>query len=159
MPPHFSTDGGDGDLRTSVYPSNLAPIAAKLWQRAFQTICNFRFFDAKNFFAAKFSDRKIKFASSSTSFYIQFNLNFMSNSTSILPPDRNQWDNFFLPTVRSWGDMKLPLATVLSRARVTVPCKQSLLPKIIVDFNQSAFLLKKLTKSTPNFERTFTPRG
>ena len=29
---------------------------------------------------------------------------------------------------------------LLSRARVTVPCKQSLLPKIIVDFNQSAFL-------------------
>ena len=34
-------------LRTSVYPSNLAPIAAKLRQRAFQTICKFRFFDAE----------------------------------------------------------------------------------------------------------------
>ena len=41
------TDGGDGELQTSVYPSNFAPIAAKLRQRAFQTICNFRFFDAK----------------------------------------------------------------------------------------------------------------
>ena len=48
------------------------------------------------------------------------------------------------------------LCLLLSRARVTVPCKQSLLPKIIVDFNQSAFLFEKLT---PNFERTFTPRG
>ena len=32
-------DGGDDELRTSVYPSILAPIAAKLRQRAFQTIC------------------------------------------------------------------------------------------------------------------------
>ncbi len=36
-------------LRTSVYPSNLAPISVKLWQRTFRTICNFRFFDAESF--------------------------------------------------------------------------------------------------------------
>ena len=57
---YFSTDGrtdcGDGELRTSVYPSNLAPIAAKLRQRAFQTICKFRFFDAENIFSEKNSD-------------------------------------------------------------------------------------------------------
>ena len=38
------------DGRTTVYPSNLAPIAAKLRQRAFQTICKFRCFDADFFF-------------------------------------------------------------------------------------------------------------
>ena len=38
---------GDDELRTSVYPSNLAPIGAKLRQHAFRTICNFRFFDAE----------------------------------------------------------------------------------------------------------------
>ena len=37
-------NGGDGELRTTVYPSYFAPIAAKLRQRAFQTICKFRFF-------------------------------------------------------------------------------------------------------------------
>ena len=31
--------------------TNIAPIAAKLRQNAFQTICNFRFFDAENFFS------------------------------------------------------------------------------------------------------------
>ena len=45
--------------------------------------------------------------------YLQFDVNFTSNATSILRPDRNQWDNFFLPTVRSLGDMKLPLPTIL----------------------------------------------
>ena len=50
------TDGGDGELRTSVYPSNLAPIGAKLRQRAFQTICKFRFFDADFLFSEKNSD-------------------------------------------------------------------------------------------------------
>ena len=51
----------------------------------------------------------LSFTSNSTSilrpirpqFYIQFDLNFTSNSTSILCPIRSQWDNFFLPTVRS----------------------------------------------------------
>ena len=52
----FPTNGGDGELRTAVYPSNLAPIAAKLRQRAFQTICKFRFFDAEIFFPEKNSD-------------------------------------------------------------------------------------------------------
>ena len=47
-----SHQGGD-ELRTSVYPSNFAPIAAKLRQRAFQTICKFRFFDAEIFFSEK----------------------------------------------------------------------------------------------------------
>ena len=46
----------DDELRTSVYPSNLAPIATKLQQRAFQTICTFRFFDTENVFFAKISD-------------------------------------------------------------------------------------------------------
>ena len=37
-------------FRTAVYPLNKAQIVAKLWQNAFQTICNFSFFDAdKNF--------------------------------------------------------------------------------------------------------------
>ena len=45
-------------------------------------------------------------------FYVQFDLNFTSNSTSILHPDRSQWATFFLLRVRSWGDMKLPLAIV-----------------------------------------------
>ena len=44
---------GGHELRTSVYPSNFAPIATKLRQRAFQTICKFRFFDAENFFSKK----------------------------------------------------------------------------------------------------------
>ena len=53
---------GDDELRTSVYPSNFAPIAAKLRQRAFQTICKFRCFDAENFFfggikRSKFANR------------------------------------------------------------------------------------------------------
>ena len=43
-------DGGDDELRTSVYPPDLAPIGAKLRQHAFQTICNFRFFDTEKFF-------------------------------------------------------------------------------------------------------------
>ena len=49
-------------------------------------------------------------------FYVQFDLNYTSNSTSILRPIRPQFyvhietngTNFFLPTVRSWGDMKTP---------------------------------------------------
>ena len=47
-----SRRGGD-ELRTSVYPSNFAPIATKLRQRAFQMICKFRFFDAEKFFSQK----------------------------------------------------------------------------------------------------------
>ena len=42
-------DGGDDELRTSVYPSNLAPIGAKLRQRAFRKIFKFRSVDAENF--------------------------------------------------------------------------------------------------------------
>ena len=37
-------------LRTAVYPSNKARIGVKLWENAFQTICNFSFFDAKKKF-------------------------------------------------------------------------------------------------------------
>ena len=37
-------------LRTAVYPWNKARISAKLWENAFQTICNFSFFDAENNF-------------------------------------------------------------------------------------------------------------
>ena len=47
---------GGHELRTSVYPSPSAPIATKLRQRAFQTICKFRFFDAEIFFSENFSD-------------------------------------------------------------------------------------------------------
>ena len=69
-------------------------------------------------------------------FYVQFDLNHTSNSISILRPirpqfyvqfdlnlrpDRSQWDTFFLPTVRSWGDMKLPLATV-RKNEITIKC-------------------------------------
>ena len=61
-------------------------------------------------------------------FHVQIDLNFTSNSTSISRPIRSQFyvqfdfnftstlkpmEHVFLPTVRSWGDMKLPLATVL----------------------------------------------
>ena len=41
-----SRRGGD-ELRTHVYLTNLAPIAAKIRENAFQMICNFRFFDAE----------------------------------------------------------------------------------------------------------------
>ena len=43
------------ELRTSVRPSNFAPIAAKLRENAFRTIRNFRFFDAGKFFWENFS--------------------------------------------------------------------------------------------------------
>ena len=62
-----SRRGGD-ELRTHVYPSNLAPIAAKLRENAFQTICNFRFFDAEKIFAIFFSDFFFGFSSFSTDF-------------------------------------------------------------------------------------------
>ena len=35
------------ELRTSVYASNFRPIALKLWQNTFQTICKNRFFENK----------------------------------------------------------------------------------------------------------------
>ena len=62
-----SRRGGD-ELRTSVYPSNFAPIAAKLRQRAFQTICKFRFFDAEFFWGKKKSDFFFGFSSFSVDF-------------------------------------------------------------------------------------------
>ena len=40
-------------FRTAIYPLNKAQIGAKLWQNAFQTICNFSFFDAEKFFGPK----------------------------------------------------------------------------------------------------------
>ena len=55
-------------LRTSVYPSNFAPIAAKLRQRAFQTICKFRFFDAEK----KFSEKNSEFFFGFSSFSVDF---------------------------------------------------------------------------------------
>ena len=54
-------------FQTVVYPPNKARIGAKLWQNAFQTICNLSFFDAENFFCdfflRKFSDfsKKVRF--------------------------------------------------------------------------------------------------
>ena len=62
-----SRRGGD-ELRTSVYPSNFAPIATKLRQRAFQTICKFRFFDAEKNFSEKNSDFFFGFSSFSVDF-------------------------------------------------------------------------------------------
>ena len=41
-------------FRTAVYPPNKARIGVKLWQNAFQTICNFSFFDAEKIFGPKF---------------------------------------------------------------------------------------------------------
>ena len=62
-----SRRGGD-ELRTSVYPSNFAPIAAKLRQRAFQTICKFRFFDVEKKKSEKNSDLFFGFSSFSVDF-------------------------------------------------------------------------------------------
>ena len=58
---------GDSELRTSLYSSNLAPISAKLLQRAFRKICNFCFFNAKTFFC-KNSDLEIGISSFSVDF-------------------------------------------------------------------------------------------
>ena len=52
-PPRNLTSDSRVELRTSVRTSNFAPIAAKLWENAFRTICNFRFFDAENLFFGK----------------------------------------------------------------------------------------------------------
>ena len=78
--PALITDGGDNELRTSVYPSNLAPIATKLRQRAFQTICKLRFFDVekKN---RKISDFFLGFSLFSADFR-GVRLFLMSKSTS-----------------------------------------------------------------------------
>ena len=35
-------------LQTAIYPSSMAPIGAKLWENAFQTIPDISFFDAEN---------------------------------------------------------------------------------------------------------------
>ena len=51
-----------------MYPSNFAPIAAKLRQRAFQTICKFRFFDAEKKFSGKNSIFFFGFSSFSVDF-------------------------------------------------------------------------------------------
>ena len=37
------------ELRTTVYPSNMAPIGLKLGQNAFQTIPDISYFDVENF--------------------------------------------------------------------------------------------------------------
>ena len=42
-------------FRTAVYPSNMSPIGAKLWQNTFQVICNALFFDADFFCESFFS--------------------------------------------------------------------------------------------------------
>ena len=44
-------------LRTVVYPPNMAPIGAKLWENAFQAICKFSFFDAEKFCWTKILSR------------------------------------------------------------------------------------------------------
>ena len=56
-------------LRTAVYPSNIARTAVKLWQNAFQTICQFSFFVADfflilflaNIFGVYFFFEKVRF--------------------------------------------------------------------------------------------------
>ena len=48
-------------FRQAVYTCNLARTATKLWENVFQTIPDVSFFDAKNFFSAKFSDEKFRF--------------------------------------------------------------------------------------------------
>ena len=52
---------GDDELRTTVHLPNIAPIGAKLRQNAFQTICNFRFFDAEQIFSTKIFGKKFRF--------------------------------------------------------------------------------------------------
>ena len=47
------------ELWTAIYPSNRARTATKLWENAFQTICNFWFFDAKQFFRRKIFKTKL----------------------------------------------------------------------------------------------------
>ena len=49
-------------LRTAVYPPNMAPIGAKLWENAFQAICKFSFFDAEIFLDKKFVKGSIFFS-------------------------------------------------------------------------------------------------
>ena len=53
-------DGGDEELRTSVYPSNLAPIGAKLYAR-FGRFATFDFFTPKFFFRRNFRIEKSVF--------------------------------------------------------------------------------------------------
>ena len=72
---------GGHELRTSVYPSPSAPIATKLRQRAFQTICKFRFFDAEKKFSEKFFRFFFRFSSFSVDFR-GFRLFLTSESSS-----------------------------------------------------------------------------
>ena len=72
----------DDGLRTSVCPSNFAPIAAKLRQRAFQTICKFRFFDVEK---NKKSEQKSDLFSGFSLFLVDFRgakLSLTSKSSS-----------------------------------------------------------------------------
>ena len=43
----FANFGNFSKLRTAVYPPRMAPIGAKLWENAFQTIPDISFFDAE----------------------------------------------------------------------------------------------------------------
>ena len=105
-----SRRGGD-ELRTSVYPSNFAPIAAKLRQRAFQTICKFRFFDAENFFSEKISDFFFGFSSFSVDFRgARLFLTSKSSSSRFFALDGQIFRSvrrlgliFRFCTVRTWG--------------------------------------------------------
>ena len=66
----------------SVYPSNMAPISLKLWENAFQTICNFRFFNSKK----KSTPKKIADAHffSITAFFWRFGLAKVGIGTSVV---------------------------------------------------------------------------
>ncbi len=50
------------ELRTAVYPSNMARITTKLCQNAFQMIPNVSFFDAKKICFSNFFDQKFRFS-------------------------------------------------------------------------------------------------
>ena len=43
-------------------PRRMAPIGVKLWENAFQTICNISFFDVRKKFWMKFFSQKQKMA-------------------------------------------------------------------------------------------------
>ena len=108
-----SRQGGD-ELRTSVYPSNFAPIATKFRQRAFQTICKFRFFDAENFFSENNLDSFFGFSLFSADFRgARLFLTSKSSSSRFFALDGQIFRSvrrlgliFRLCTVRTWGSIR-----------------------------------------------------
>ena len=109
-----SRRGGD-ELRTSVYPSNFAPIAAKLRQRAFQTTCKFRFSYVENFLRKKFWIFFFGFSSFSADFRgARLFLTSKSNSSRFFALDGQIFRSvrpleliFKFFTVRTWGKARV----------------------------------------------------